>query len=156
MHTRHVEAESDDDVYDDIPPPFPVAYVTHGRPVPDLDAIPHDEGKEVLAWCEPWVRTCAIGTTTSHDDNVAAQWALHELSLDAHVRRQEALARSAPPPAPLVSHAVLRRDRRQLNFRVSDEEYEEIDRAARAYGVSAPRLARMLTIRGVRRALEGA
>jgi hypothetical protein len=55
-----------------------------------------------------------------------------------------------------VSHAVLRRDRRQVNFRVSDEEYEEIDRAARDDGVSAARLARMLTIRGVRRALERA
>ena len=86
---------------------------------------------------------------------MAAQWALHELSLDAHARREAALTRSAPPPVAVVSHDVPRRDRRQLNFRVSDEEYEEIDRAARAYGVSAARLARMLTIRGVRRALEG-
>ncbi len=155
MHPRFAEPDFDDDVYDDIAPPFPVAYVSDGRSIPDLGAIPRSDWKDVLAWCEPWVRTLAIGTTTSHDDNVAAQWALHELSLDAHARREAALTRSAPPPVAVVSHTVLRRDRRQLNFRVSDEEYEEIDRAARAYGVSAARLARMLTIRGVRRALEG-
>jgi len=148
--------DSEDDIYDDIPPPFPVAFRHEGQPVPDLDAIPFSEWKAVLAWCDPWIRTRAVGTTTSHEDNVRAQWALHELSLDAHRRREEALARSAPPPAPIVPPHTLRHDRRQVNFRVSHEEFDLIDRAARAYGVSAPRLARMLTIRGVRRALEGA
>jgi hypothetical protein len=152
LETFHVD--SDDDVYDDIPPPFPVAFVRDGAPVPDLDAIPQREWKEVLAWCEPQIRSRAVATTKTHEDNVAAQWVLYQLAADAHRRRQAALADSAPPPAPVVSRDVVRRDVRQVNFRVSEEEYELLDDAARAYGVSAPRLARMLAIRGAKQALD--
>ena len=147
MATHVFDIDSDDDIYDDIPPPFPVACVRDGDPVPDLDAIPRSEWKDVLRWCEPNVRSRAVATTKTHEENVAAQWVLHE-------RRQAALADSAPPPVPVVSRAALRRDIRQVNFRVSDEEYDLLDRAARAYGVSAPRLARMLAIRGAKRALD--
>jgi hypothetical protein len=148
------DVDSDDDIYDDIPPPFPVACVRDGDPVPDLDAIPQSEWKDVLAWCEPHVRSRAVATTKTHEDNVAAQWVLYQLGADAHRRREAALADSAPPPAPVVSRAIVRRDTRQVNFRVSDEEHDLLDRAARAYGVSAPRLARMLAIRGAKRALD--
>jgi hypothetical protein len=148
------DIDSDDDIYDDIPPPFPVAFVHDGDPVPDLSVIPQREWKEVLAWCEPHVRSRAVATAKTHEDNVAAQWTLYQLGADAHRRRQAALADSAPPPAPVVSRNVVRRDIRQVNFRVSDEEYELLDQAARAYGVSAPRLARMLAIRGANRALN--
>ncbi len=146
--------DSDDDIYDDISPPFPVACVSNGDLVPDLDAIPKSEWKDVLGWCEPHVRSRAVATTKTHEDNVAAQWVLHQLGADAHSRRRAALAESAPPPVPVVSRAVVRRNIRQVNFRVSDEEYDLLDRAARAYGVSAPRLARMLAIRGATRALD--
>lgn len=147
----------DDDVYDDLPPAFPVAFQRDGAPVPDLDAIPQDQWKDVLRSCTSWARVLALDTTKTHAERVAADWILVQLDGEARMRRSAALQESAPPPAVTLDSDIRpRRSVRQVNFRMSRNEYSELDRVARAYGVSAPRLARMLTIRGVRRALEGA
>jgi hypothetical protein len=77
-----------------------------------------------------------------------------ELSSEARNRRREALDRSAPPPVPRAEARYLRRRaNRQVSFRMTDAERGDLERVALSYGVSSARLARMLTIRGVRRAL---
>jgi hypothetical protein len=143
-----------DDVYDDIPPPFPVAFVRDGHTVPDLAQLPREEWEGVLRWCAPRARELALTTTRGHEDNVAAQWILFQLHGEEHARRQAALKESAPPPAPLPLRGLERRsDQRQVNFRLSGAQYEDLERVSLAYGVSCPRLAMMLTMRGVTRAL---
>jgi hypothetical protein len=142
-----------DDVYDDLPPDFPVAFIRDGHKVPDLSELPRERWEEVLRWCAPRVRELATMTTRGQADNVAAQWILFQLHGEEHTRREAALKESAPPPAPPPLRDLQRRsDVRQVNFRVSAAQYEDLERAARAYGVSCPRLAMMLTMRGVRRA----
>ena len=42
---------------------------------------------------------------------------------------------------------------RQISVRVSPADYDEIDHVAGLYGVSCARIARMLTLRGVKRTL---
>jgi hypothetical protein len=144
----------DDDVYEDIPPSYPLAegYVD---PVPDLNAIPQEEWSEILRWCDGRARLHAVETLKTHGERVAANWVITELQAEARLRREDALRESAPPPTPTLSRELIRRsDVRQVNFRLSHTEYAELDRVARAYGVTCPRLARMLTIRGVRKVLD--
>jgi hypothetical protein len=144
----------DDDVYDDLPPPFPVAFRRDGIAVPNLAELPRDEWEDVLRWCSPRARELATITTRRHEDNVAAQWILFQLRGEEAARRRVALRESAPPPAPPPLRDLQRRsDQRQVNFRLTGDDYEDLERAAHAYGVSSPRLAMMLTMRGVRRAL---
>ena len=73
-------------------------------------------------------------------------------------RRRDALERAAPPPVPVLPRTLPLRRRavRQINFRVSPSEYDEIHAVASLYGVSPSRIARMLTLRGVRRAASDA
>jgi hypothetical protein len=73
-------------------------------------------------------------------------------------RRRDALERSAPPPVPMLPRTLPLRRRavRQINFRVSPSEYDEIHTVAGLYGVSPSRIARMLTLRGVRRVASDA
>jgi hypothetical protein len=73
-------------------------------------------------------------------------------------RRLDALDRAAPPPVPVLPRALPLRRRavRQINFRVSPSEYDEIHTVAGLYGVSPSRIARMLTLRGVRRVASDA
>ena len=75
-------------------------------------------------------------------------------------RRRDALERAAPPPVPVPvlprTLPLRRRAVRQINFRVSPSEYDEIHAVASLYGVSPSRIARMLTLRGVRRAASDA
>jgi hypothetical protein len=105
----------------------------------------------------PRIRGYAVGTLRTHAERVAAEWVLMQLGAEARLRRQRALEDSAPPPAPDITRDVVRRRRvRQVSFRMSTEEFGDLDRVALAYGVSASRLARMLTIRGVKRAIGNA
>jgi hypothetical protein len=105
---------------------------------------------------KPWIRLNAVETTRNHAQRVAAEWVLTQLSAEARMRREQVLEESAPPPVPTLTPAIVtRRDVRQVNFRLSHAEYGELQRVAVAYGVSGPRLARMLTMRGVRRVLTG-
>ena len=73
-------------------------------------------------------------------------------------RRRDALERATPPPVPVLPRTLPLRRRavRQINFRVSPSEYDEIHAVASLYGVSPSRIARMLTLRGVRRAASDA
>ena len=73
-------------------------------------------------------------------------------------RRRDALERAAPPPVPVLPRTLPLRRRavRQINFRVSPSEYHEIHTVASLYGVSPSRIARMLTLRGVRRVASDA
>jgi hypothetical protein len=164
-HRRGRRARTDfdpdvDDVYEDLPPPFPAAFTRNGRAVPDLAAIPRDDWADVLRWCTPWERELALSTPRTHDERVAARIAVLELEGQARSRRHAALRTSAPPPVPEVPEvpkvpkSIARRPGwRQVNFRLAEDDYTDLDRAARAYGVSAPRLAMMFTVRGVKRAL---
>jgi hypothetical protein len=153
-HGAELDPDYDDDDYDDLPPTFPIAEFKDGHAVPDLDAIPQDEWIVALRSCPGRIRLRAVGTLRTHAERVAAEWVLMQLSAEARMRREHALDASAPPPVPDITRDVVRRRRtRQVSFRMSTDEFGELDQVALAYGVSASRLARMLTIRGTKRAL---
>jgi hypothetical protein len=144
----------DDDEYDDLPVVAPMLRSGGGEDYPDLEQVPQEDWKEVLREFPPRVRRLATGRLVGRDGYAAAIRADLELDWEARDRRKQALERSAPPPAPrLEARHIRRRADRQVSFRMTDRERGDLERVALAYGVSSARLARMLTIRGVRSAL---
>jgi hypothetical protein len=73
-------------------------------------------------------------------------------------RRSIGAARRGTSPRPRLRYLPFplgsRSTTRQVNFRLSPAEHAQLVEVAHAYGVSPTRLARMLTIRGVKRVLE--
>ena len=146
-HAR-LRIDSDDDMYDDIPPRS--RRVRPGRRSgarPRCD--PRSEWKERAPAVRADVRSRAVATTKTHEENVAAQWVLHERragdalgGLRASARARWCRGRGAAarhPPGELPGE---------------HEEYDQLDRAAPRTACPRARLARMLAIRGAKRALD--
>jgi hypothetical protein len=152
-------SEDPDEEYDpvEMERSFPHVDLDGGPSVPNLKEIPRDRWVDALRPLSPSDRLAATRTMEGREGFIAAQLALNELHGEDIMRRKKALAESAPPPAPEIAMPRAlkprRRETRQVSFRLSPAEYEELDRAARLYAVSGARLARMLTMRGVRRVL---
>jgi hypothetical protein len=147
----------DDDEYDDIDPivtEAPIASRRDGLPVPDLSRIPQEHWLRVLRACAPGTRRYAAETPETHAERMLAQLRILQLRGEARERREKALQEPAPPPAVSIPREVSRRRRaRQVSFRLSVEEHAEVERVAYAYGTTSARLARMVTLRAVRKAL---
>jgi hypothetical protein len=133
--------------------PFPLVRRREGV-FPDLREIPAEQWQEALRPYSPSLRLLAIERLDAQRSQ-EAHAVLIRLGTEDQQRREEALVRSAPPDVGRLPRPILiRREVRQVSFRLSLGEHDELRRAAAAYGVSNARLARMLTIRGVRRALR--
>jgi hypothetical protein len=149
----------DDDEDDDDFEPAPTEPLTHdgmpisgwhrGEPIPALDRIPQDRWREVLA---PLSRaTRQFARSASQSDVIAAGILIGELSLEDGDAR--ARAEAAPPPPMPAGAPPARGDRRQVNFTLGPEEHERLREAARLFAMRPTTLARVLTVRGVERAL---
>jgi hypothetical protein len=143
-----------DDEYDpaEIGPSFPKVH-RGGESLPDLELIPEAQWEEALRPLTQAQRRLAVdGVGTSGTDRLHGL--LLRLAAEDERRLEVALERSAPPDVgPLPRSGLTRREVRQVSFRLSPAEHQDLQRAASFFGVSCARLARMLTIRGVRRAL---
>jgi hypothetical protein len=136
---------------------FPVMPTRNGGLVPDLPAIPEERWIDALRPLDASLRAAAVNLLAEPNRNVPAQLALLRLEGEDLARRQAALEQSGPPDVlPLPRPTYARREVRQVSFRLSLAEHSELERAAYAFGTSSARLARMLTMRGVRRTLRDA
>ncbi len=150
----------DDDDDDDCPPLVPEPPLVHdgipirgwhgGEPIPDLDRIPQDRWREVLAPLSHSTRQIAKAGTQS--DVVAASILVGELLLDDGDARDRAV--SAPPPGMPGGVPPARGPGRQVNFRLGADEFARLAETARLFAMRPTTLARVLTVRGVDRALS--
>ena len=129
---------------------IPIRGYNRGEPVPNLRVLPRERWREVLTPLSPYTRNLAKGTVGSIPDAIAA----NELVGDLIVSAPPPSLAAAPPPMPRsVADPPGRGSRRQVNFRLSADEHAGLTRVARAFGMRPGPLARLLTVRGVERAL---
>jgi hypothetical protein len=152
MHDSQPDGREHD--HDDEPPlvhdGMPIAEWYAGEPVPALDRIARERWREVLAPLRHRTRLRARDRT--HSDVSAAGVLVGELLLDDG--DGVARAASAPPPAmPRGALPARRGGPRQVNFRLSADEYARLEEVARLFAMRPTTLARALTVRGVDRAL---
>jgi hypothetical protein len=144
------EEDLDDDEWPVVAEPpqthdgMPIRGWHHGEPVPDLDRIPKERWRAVLAPLRPGTRTVAMSGTQR--DFIAAAVLVGDLLAD------DGPADTAPPAMP--AGAPPRRGAgRQVNFRLGPDEHDRLVAAARLFAMRPTTLARVLTMRGVERAL---
>ena len=129
---------------------IPVRGSNRGEPIPDLALLPQERWREVLTPLSPYTRQLAKGTVGSIPDAIAVNALVGDLIVSAP---PPGLA-AAPPPLPRsVADPPVRGSRHQVNFRLSADEHARLSRVARAFGMRPGPLARLLTVRGVERAL---
>lgn len=129
---------------------IPIRGYNRGEPIPDLSVLPQERWREVLTPLSPYTRQLAKGTVGSMSDALAANILVGDLLVTAPA---PSLA-VAPAPMPRsVADPPARGSRRQVNFRLSADEHARLTQAARAFGMRPGALARLLTVRGVDRAV---
>ena len=129
---------------------IPIRGYNRGEPIPDLSVLPQERWREVLTPLSPYTRQFAKGTVGSIADAMAVNALVGELIISAPAPSLDA----APPPLPrAVADPPVRGPRRQVNFRLSPGEHARLTQLARAFGMRPGALARLLTVRGVERAL---
>ncbi len=149
------DEDLDDGVHFALPEPprthdgMPIHGWDRGEPIPDLDRIPRERWREVLAPLRRSTRESARSRVQS--DVVAASVVIGELWLADGDARHRAV--EAPPPGMPAGSPPLRGAGRQVSFRLGAEEYERLVTAADLFAMRASTLARVLTVRGVDRAL---
>lgn len=156
---RAFDDDDEDDDDDDGAPPvadpprmhdgIPIRGWYGGEPVPDLDRIPQERWREVLAPLRRATRQWAAAGTQS--DVVAATILVSQLADADSAARHRAV--SAPPPGMPAGAPPARGAGRQVNFRLGPDEFERVAEAARLFAMRPTTLARVLTMRGVDRAL---
>lgn len=124
-----------------------------GEPIPDLSRMPEDRWLDALRPLSRNGRIRAQNTLSPQKAGVVMALIGELLLEDGEVR---ARARAAPPPRMPSGDPPPREARRQVNFRLGAGEHARLTEAARAYGMRPNVLARVLTVRGVERALRDA
>ena len=128
---------------------IPICGYNRGEPVPDLALLPRERWREVLSGLSPYGRQLAKNTVATTDDAIAAGILVGDLAAESPPPRL-----SAPPPMPrAVAEPPARGPRLQVNFRLTPDEHGRQLEAAKAFGMRPAALARLLTVRGVNRAL---
>jgi hypothetical protein len=153
-------AGDDDDGYEmdivtDDPPEGPFG----SEPIPDLSRLPEEQWLDAL---RPLSRNDRIrAQNTLPLERVEAAMALiGDLICEEGAAR--ARTRAAPPARmpsgdpPPIGHSPPSEPRRQVNFRLGPDEHARLIAAARLFGMRPGVLARVLTVRGVDRALHDA
>jgi|GEM_PF-6829329 len=120
-----------------------------GEPIPALDRIAQERSRDVLRPLRHVTRQMAQGATQR--GFVFASELVGELWLADGDARDRAV--SAPPPAMPAGARPPRRRAHQMNFRLAPDEYDRLAEAAKLFAMSPTTLARVLTARGVDRAL---
>jgi hypothetical protein len=148
------DADEDDDLNEESWPVYAEPPQTHdgmpirgwhrGEPIPDLDRIPQARWREVLAPLRRGTRQVAMSGTQR--DFTAAAILVGELLAD------DPPIDATPPDMP-AGVPPRRGAGRQVNFRLGAEEHDRLATAARLFAMRPSTLARVLTMRGVDRAL---
>jgi len=148
--------DDDDALLGPEPPPqrmhgdIPIRGYNRGEPIPDLSVLAQERWREALTPLSPYTRQLAKGTVGSIPDAIAANILVGDLIVSAPAPSLTA----APPPMPRsVAEPPARGSRHQVNFRLSADEHARLTHVARAFGMRPGPLARLLTVRGVKRAL---
>ncbi|MEA2157495.1 MAG: hypothetical protein QOE11_3635 [Solirubrobacteraceae bacterium] len=130
---------------------MPISGWHFGEPIPDLDRIPQERWREALAPLRRGTRQMARAHCQS--DVQAAGILIGELMLEDGEATWRAM--ETPPPAmPRAGAPPSRRSAEQVNFRLTADEHQRLVTAARIYAMRPTALARLLTVRGVDRALH--
>lgn len=131
---------------------FPVADHAWGLPVPDLRRIPQDRWLEVLRPLPRRVRMKASHTapTRAVSDVLILIGGLDLEDAEREHAAREAARRSPDVPAPSVEpvRSAERRWGRQISMRISDEQFEKLQRAASHLGLTHTQCARMFVLNG--------
>jgi hypothetical protein len=130
---------------------IPISGYCGGEPIPDLNALPQERWLEVLRPLRPSTRSLATSRTHSP---AAARVALEitgELIIEDATAR--AAAEEAPPPRMPLGDPPARGSSRQISFLLGPGEHARLVEAAELFALRPTTLARVLTVRGVDRAL---
>jgi hypothetical protein len=130
---------------------IPITGYCGGEPIPDLDRLPQERWLEVLRPLSQRTRREAKHSVRTVAQAQAAGAVLGELIVeDAEVVAQ---AQQLPPPRMPAGAPPARGAGRQVNFRLGPNEHARLREAARLFAMRPTTLARLLTVRGVDRAL---
>ena len=130
---------------------IPITGYWRGEPIPDLNALAQEDWLEALRPLRPWTRTLATGRLRTVEQAQAAGVIRGQLMLEdpaPHTRDVERAVPRMPGGAPSP-----RGRGPQINFRLGPDEHTRLLEAARLFGMRPTSLARLLTVRGVDRAL---
>lgn len=123
--------------------------------VPDLSRIPRERWLEALRPLSRYERIVARDSLTNQAEVSIVLSLIGQLALEDGEARARAIAAPAPR-VPLGDPPPIELPRRQVNFRLGDGEHARLLEAARLFGMRPNMLARLLTVRGVDRALTEA
>lgn len=129
---------------------MPITGYYRGEPIPDLNALAQDRWLEVLRPLSYWPRTHAIARVRTADQARVALAIKGQLWLEDGP--PPSLADDAVPPMPAGAPPA-RGTSRQISFRLGPDEHASLVEAARLFAMRPTTLARVLTVRGVSRAL---
>lgn len=130
---------------------MPIRGHHYGEPAPDLRRIPRERWRSALAPLSGRARRVAAATVSGPDDVLDVMQLIGELMLEDPLAPRERpvpvprTPRAGPPPARGAS--------RQVSFRLGAHEHAQLVRAAGLFALRPAVLARLLTVRGVERAL---
>jgi hypothetical protein len=129
---------------------MPIRGYNGGEPIPDLSRIPQEGWKQSLRPLSPFSRRLAVNSApfeTVRDATALVGELMIEDGPPPHQRspgRPPRMPAGDPPP---------RGASRQVNFRLGPGEYARLVEAAELYALRPAALARLLTVRGIDRAL---
>jgi hypothetical protein len=129
---------------------IPITGYYRGEPIPDLNALAQDRWLEVLRPLSHWPRAHAIARVRTAEQARVALAIKGQLWLEDGP--PPSLADDAVPPMPAGAPPA-RGASRQINFRLGPDEHASLVEAARLFAMRPTTLARVLTVRGVSRAL---
>lgn len=130
---------------------MPITGWYRGEPIPDLTALPQERWLEVLRPLSHWPRIHATAGLPTLEQSRAAAVIKGQLMLEDGAAR--ARAHDGPPPRMPSGVPPARGASHQVNFRLGPAEHARLAQAAKLFAVPPTTLARMLTMRGVDRAL---
>jgi hypothetical protein len=131
---------------------LPITGYNRGEPIPDLGRIPQERWREVLRPLGRYTRQLTRSTVATQEEVRAVGILIGDL-----LTEDRPVGMLPPPPkVPGAADPPLRSPRRQVSFRLGPEEHARLLQAARTYGMRPAVLARLLTVRGVDRALRDA
>ncbi len=130
---------------------IPICGHCGGEPIPDLNALAQERWLEVLRPLSPSTRREA----TSRLHTVAQAHAALEIRgrLWLEDAATKAHAEDAPPPQMPAGAPPARGASQQINFRLGPNEHARLVAASKLFAMRPTTLARVLTMRGVERAL---
>jgi hypothetical protein len=150
------------DPHPDPDPEHPLGVPTRGSwreyPVPDLDRIEPDRWEEVMRATHPKAREKAMHTVHGMDNIGRVMALVGQLMLEDgdRVYRAETAMGDPRPLPPVDTGRPERPSARQVNFRLTTNEHDQLTDAARLLGLKPTTAARLLTVRGAQAILREA